>query len=204
MPIQPSWERQFCGLWPNLIRLVINIDPRNGFWVTFFQTNDRMSQSSSKQLSVRLALGGDHAGFPLKQAVAEYFGDRVTSVIDCGTNSKDSCDYPDFAIAVARELIQGNADKGLMICGSGVGVSVAANKIPGIRASICHDTYSAHQGVEHDDMNVLCIGGRIIGSELAFEIIEAFLNAKYTPSERHQRRLDKVLDIEKRGLDALK
>ena len=90
-----------------------------------------------------------------------------------------------------------------MICGSGVGVSVAANKIPGIRACVCHDTYSAHQGVEHDDMNVLCIGGRIIGSELAFEIIESFLKAKYEPQERHQRRLDKVLDIEKRGLEAL-
>lgn len=159
--------------------------------------------SMSDKLPIRLALGGDHAGFPLKQAVSEHFGDRITSLIDCGTNSTDSCDYPDFAIAVAKEIINGKADKGLMICGSGVGVSVAANKIPGIRASICHDTYSAHQGVEHDDMNVLCIGGRIIGSELAFEIIEAFLTAKYTPGERHQRRLDKVLEIEKRGLDAL-
>ncbi|MGB7344410.1 MAG: ribose 5-phosphate isomerase B [Pirellulaceae bacterium] len=154
--------------------------------------------------SIRLALGGDHAGFPLKQAVAEHFGNRVSQIIDCGTNSSESCDYPDFAISVARELVEGRANKGLMICGSGVGVSVAANKIPGIRACVCHDTYSAHQGVEHDDMNVLCIGGRIIGSELAFEIIEAFLNAKYEPQERHQRRLDKVLDIEKRGLDALK
>ena len=91
-----------------------------------------------------------------------------------------------------------------MICGSGVGVSVAANKIPGIRAAICHDTYSAHQGVEHDDMNVLCIGGRIIGSELAMEIVTAFLSAQYTPGERHARRLDKVLEIERLGLDALK
>ena len=157
----------------------------------------------SEKLPIRVALGGDHAGFPLKQAVAEKFSDQVINLIDCGTTSTDSCDYPDFAIAVAKEIIHGNADKGIMVCGSGVGVSVAANKIPGIRASICHDTYSAHQGVEHDDMNVLCIGGRIIGSELAFEIIEAFLNAKYTPGERHQRRLDKVLDIEKRGLDAL-
>ena len=155
------------------------------------------------RLPVRLALGGDHAGFELKQTVAAHFGDRVTALIDCGTNTADSCDYPDFAIAVAAEVINGNADKGLMICGSGVGVSVAANKIPGIRAAICHDTYSAHQGVEHDDMNVLCVGGRIIGSALAMEIIEAFLLAKYTPGERHQRRLDKVLDIEKRGLDAL-
>ena len=157
----------------------------------------------SDKLPIRLALGGDHAGFSLKKAVAEHFGDQVITIIDCGTKSTESCDYPDFAVAVAKQLLDGNADKGLMICGSGVGVSVAANKIPGIRASICHDTYSAHQGVEHDDMNVLCIGGRIIGSELAFEIIDAFLRAKYTPQERHQRRLDKVLDIERRGLDAL-
>ena len=152
---------------------------------------------------LRVALGGDHAGFSLKQAVAEHYGDRLTSLIDCGTNSTDSCDYPDFAIAVAREMIQGRADRGIVVCGSGVGVSVAANKIPGIRAAICHDTYSAHQGVEHDDMNVLCIGGRIIGSSLAMEIIDAFLAAKYTPGERHARRLDKVLEIEKKGLKIL-
>lgn len=157
----------------------------------------------SDQISVRVALGGDHAGFPLKQSVAERFRPLVTALIDCGTNSEASCDYPDFAIAVARQLIEGTADRGIVVCGSGVGVSVAANKIPGIRAAICHDTYSAHQGVEHDDMNVLCIGGRIIGSELAFEIVEAFLKAKYVPQERHARRLSKVLDIEKRGLDAL-
>jgi len=157
----------------------------------------------SDQISIRVALGGDHAGFPLKRSVAERFRPLVTSLIDCGTNSQASCDYPDFAIAVARQLIEGTADRGIVVCGSGVGVSVAANKIPGIRAAICHDTYSAHQGVEHDDMNVLCIGGRIIGSELAFEIIEAFLKAKYVPEDRHARRLAKVLDIEKRGLDAL-
>lgn len=158
----------------------------------------------SDSLSVRVALGGDHAGFSLKQAVAARFSGRVTELLDCGTHSEESCDYPDFAIAVARQLIEGKADRGIVVCGSGVGVSVAANKIPGIRAAICHDTYSAHQGVEHDDMNVLCIGGRIIGSELAFEIVDAFLNAKYVPQARHARRLAKVLDIEQRGLDALK
>lgn len=152
---------------------------------------------------LRVALGGDHAGFVLKQAVAEHYGDRLTSLIDCGTDNTESCDYPDFAIAVSREIIQGRADRGIVVCGSGVGVSVAANKIPGIRAAICHDTYSAHQGVEHDDMNVLCIGGRIIGSSLAMEIIDAFLGAKYTPGERHARRLDKVLEIEKKGLGVL-
>lgn len=153
--------------------------------------------------SIRVAIGGDHAGFPLKQAVAERLGPRVKSIVDCGTDSEASCDYPDFAIAVARELIAGNVDRGIVVCGSGVGVSVAANKIPGIRAAICHDTYSAHQGVEHDDMNVLCIGGRIIGSELAFEIVDAFLGARYEPQDRHARRLDKVLEIEKKGLDIL-
>ena len=162
-----------------------------------------MSSTPEKVRSLRVALGGDHAGFPLKQAVAERLGVQVTNLIDCGTHNTDSCDYPDFAISVAREVLNGNADRGIVVCGSGVGVSVAANKIPGIRAAICHDTYSAHQGVEHDDMNVLCIGGRIIGSELAFEIIDAFLNAEYEPQERHARRLDKVLDIEKRGLDAI-
>lgn len=165
-----------------------------------FPCSDPMSDS----FSFRVALGGDHAGFPLKKAVAARLTGRVTELLDCGTNSEASCDYPDFAIAVARQLIDGKADRGIVVCGSGVGVSVAANKIPGIRAAICHDTYSAHQGVEHDDMNVLCIGGRIIGSELAFEIIDAFLNARYVPQERHARRLDKVLDIERRGLDALR
>lgn len=127
----------------------------------------------------------------------------VSDVIDCGTDSETSCDYPEFAVAVARQLLSGKADRGIVVCGSGVGVSVAANKIDGIRAAICHDTYSAHQGVEHDDMNVLCIGGRIIGSELALEIVRAFLSAQYTPGERHQRRLDKVLAIEASGINAL-
>lgn len=146
--------------------------------------------------SLRLAVGGDHAGFSLKQVVIERFADQVTELLDCGTDSEEPCDYPDFAVEVAERIISGQADRGLLICGSGVGVSVAANKITGIRAAICHDTYSAHQGVEHDDMNVLCIGGRIIGSELAFEIIHAFLNARYTPEERHARRLRKIVALE--------
>ncbi|MEM1069825.1 MAG: ribose 5-phosphate isomerase B [Planctomycetota bacterium] len=155
---------------------------------------------SDASIPVRVALGGDHAGFTLKQAVLKRFSDRVTELMDCGTHDEESCDYPDFAIAVSRAILDGKADRGIVVCGSGVGVSVAANKITGIRAAICHDTYSAHQGVEHDDMNVLCIGGRIIGSELAFEIIEAFLAARYSPSERHARRLEKVLAIEREGL----
>jgi len=150
--------------------------------------------------SLRIAVGGDHAGFPLKKVVVELLGNKVGKLIDCGTHDETSSDYPDFAIAVGREIVSGRADKGILVCGSGVGVSVAANKIKGIRASICHDTYSAHQGVEHDDMNVLCIGARIIGPELAFEIIRAFLGAKYEPGERHARRLEKVLRLEADGL----
>ena len=157
----------------------------------------------SGSTSLRIALGGDHAGFPLKQVVVERLNGISVSLIDCGTNSSESCDYPDFAVAVAKEIIEGRADRGIVVCGSGVGVSVAANKIPGIRAAVCHDTYSAHQGVEHDDMNVLCIGGRIIGSELAFEIIDSFLRARYVPQDRHARRLEKVLQIEQHGLGAL-
>jgi len=148
--------------------------------------------------SLRIAVGGDHAGFPLKQMVVAKFADHVTELLDCGTHDEGSCDYPDFAIAVAEKINSGQADRGLLVCGSGVGVSVAANKITGIRAAICHDTYSARQGVEHDDMNVLCIGGRIIGSELAFEIIQAFLKARYEPAERHARRLEKILALEKK------
>lgn len=155
--------------------------------------------------SLRVAIGGDHAGFPLKKLVLELVSGSllatvVGDVIDCGTHNEASCDYPDFAEAVARQIVSGKADRGILVCGSGVGVSVAANKIAGIRASICHDTYSAHQGVEHDDMNVLCIGARVIGSELAFEIIRSFLGATYQPLERHARRLAKVIELETHGL----
>jgi len=149
---------------------------------------------------LRIAVGGDHAGFPLKKLVVQLLGDKVTTLIDSGTHNEQSSDYPDFAAAVAREIVTGKADRGILVCGSGVGVSVAANKIDGIRASICHDTYSAHQGVEHDDMNVLCIGARIIGPALAFEIVESFLDARYEPGERHARRLEKVLKMERDGL----
>ena len=151
-----------------------------------------MSESSS----LRVAVGGDHAGFPLKQVVVEQLGGVVTEVIDCGAHDDTRSDYPDFAIAVSKEINDGRADRGIIVCGSGVGVSVAANKIKGIRAAVCHDTYSAHQGVEHDDMNVLCIGGRIIGPSLAMEIVRAFLSARYTPDERHAARLAKVLELE--------
>ncbi len=156
--------------------------------------------SRDPQLPLRVAIGGDHAGFPLKQALAERFRGRVTALIDCGAHDETQSDYPDFAVAVARKILRGEADRGVIVCGSGVGVSVAANKIAGIRAAVCHDTYSAHQGVEHDDMNVLCIGGRIIGPELANEIVLAFLAARYAPAGRHARRLEKVLRLEQDGL----
>ncbi len=152
---------------------------------------------------LRVALGGDHAGLPLKKMIDDKFSPLVSELINCGTDSEEACDYPDFAVAVAGEVVAGRADRGIVVCGSGVGVCIAANKIPGIRASVCHDAYSAHQGVEHDDMNVLCVGGRIIGWELAFEIVTAFLNARYDGREMFQKRVDKVLEIEKRGLKAL-
>lgn len=158
----------------------------------------------SSPAPLRIAIGGDHAGFPLKKLVVELvsgatLGILVGDVIDCGTHDEASCDYPDFAEAVARQIINGKADRGILVCGSGVGVSVAANKIAGIRAAICHDTYSAHQGVEHDDMNVLCIGARVIGCELAFDIVRSFLDATYHPGARHARRLAKVIKLETDG-----
>ena len=136
----------------------------------------------------------------MKNEVAKFLADLGVQAVDCGTYSPESCDFPDFAEAVARKIIDGQIDRGILVCGSGVGVSVAANKFPGIRASLCHDTYSARQGVEHDDMNVLCIGARVIGPELAFEIIKAFLGASYSPHPRHARRLDKIESIENRVL----
>ncbi len=156
---------------------------------------------SAEDAPMRIAVGGDHAGYSLKQWLISQLHAEAIDLIDCGCESEISCDFPDFAEKVSMEVIRGNAQRGILVCGSGVGVSVAANKIPGIRASVCHDTYSARQGVEHDDMNVLCIGGRIIGSELAKEIVKSFLMARFTPQPRHQARLDKLLDIERRALE---
>lgn len=147
--------------------------------------------------SSKIAIGGDHAGFLLKQLVVDRLKAEGVQLVDCGTDSEESCDYPDIARAVAARLRSGEAERGILICGSGVGVSVAVNKIPGMRAAVCHDTYTAHQGVEHDDMNVLCIGGRVIGPSLAYEIVSAFLAARYSPEERHARRLTKLFEIER-------
>src|SRR5690606_17234148 len=147
-----------------------------------------------------VAIGGDHAGYSMKCLLTEYLRGSEMMVVDCGTDSEAPCDFPDLAERVSMEVLQGSVQRGILVCGSGVGVAVAANKIPGIRAGICHDTYSAHQGVEHDDMNVLCIGARVIGPELAMEIIRAFLAARYVPEERHARRLEQVLQMERNGL----
>ena len=147
---------------------------------------------------MKVAVGSDHAGFMLKQEVAESLRKEGYDVVDVGTNSTAPVDYPDYAEKVALAVKDGRAERAVLICGSGVGACVAANKVPGIRAAICHDAYSAHQGVEHDDMNVLVLGGRIVGPALAHELVEAFVKARYTAEERHARRLAKVKAIEMR------
>ena len=147
---------------------------------------------------MKIAIGADHAGFELKECVKELLLKVRHEVIDLGTHSTSPVDYPDFAEAVGLAVRDGKAERGILVCGSGVGASVAANKIPGVRAGLCHDHYSAHQGVEHDDMNVLVLGARIIGVALAEELVRAFLPAKFTGEERHARRLDKVKAIETR------
>ena len=138
---------------------------------------------------MRIVIGADHAGYDLKQIIVAYLRHLGHEVIDKGTDSDDPVDYPDFAEAVSKALVNGDADRGVLICGSGVGTSVAANKIPGIRAGLCHNTYSARQGVEHDDMNVLVLGARVIGIELAREVVDSFLAAKFNGAERHRRRV---------------
>ena len=147
---------------------------------------------------MRVVLAGDHAGFELKNVLVAYIRDRGFVVPDLGVHSPEPSDYPDAAEALGNFLRAGSADRGVLICGSGVGVSIAANKLPGIRASLCHDTYSAHQGVEHDDMNVLVLGARVIGTAMAKELVTAFLNASFTHEERHERRLAKVKALEAR------
>ena len=147
---------------------------------------------------MRIAIGADHAGFDLKQILAAYLRHRGHEVIDQGTDSDDPVDYPDFAEAVSKAVLGGQAERGVLVCGSGVGASVSANKIPGIRAGLCHNTYSARQGVEHDDMNVLVLGARVIGVEMARELVEHFLAAKFNGEERHRRRIEKIKALERR------
>jgi ribose 5-phosphate isomerase B len=147
---------------------------------------------------MKIAIASDHAGFPLKEEVREYVAKLGHEINDLGAYNTEPSDYPDFALLVGKALMVGEAERGILICGSGVGVCVAANKMPGVRAGMCHDTYSAHQGVEHDQMNVLVMGARIIGAALAFECVDAYLKARFIANEpRFVRRLNKVMAIEK-------
>ena len=145
---------------------------------------------------MRVAVGCDHAGFPMKAVVLDLIRSCGHEPVDCGTHSTSPVDYPDYASKVALALLQGRAVRGVVICGSGVGAVVAANKIRGIRAALCHDVYSAHQGVEHDDINVLCLGARIVGPAVVSELVPAFLGAHFTGEERHARRVGKIERLE--------
>ena len=149
---------------------------------------------------MKIAVACDHAGFPLKDVVLEAIRAAGHAVLDLGTNSTAAVDYPDYVEKVGKAIQSGEAERGVLLCGSGVGACIAANKMQGIYSAICHDTYSAHQGVEHDDMNVLCLGGRVIGPELVHELVLAFLSARFVGNdpgqERHKRRVGKVRKIE--------
>jgi ribose 5-phosphate isomerase B len=146
---------------------------------------------------MKVAVGSDHGGFQLKKILVPFLKEKGQEVLDVGVYSSEASDYPDAARAVSEALLRGDAERGILVCGSGVGASVASNKFPGIRASLCHDTFSAHQGVEDDDMNVICLGERVIGTELAKEIVMTFLSARFSGEERFRRRLEKVKRIEK-------
>jgi ribose 5-phosphate isomerase B len=146
---------------------------------------------------MKVAIGADHGGFVLKGIIGKFLAAGGHEVLDVGAHGAEPSDYPDYARAVSEAVLGGRAERGILVCGSGVGASIAANKFPGIRAAVCHDTFSARQGVEDDDMNVLSLGERVIGPELAKEIVTRFLGAKFSGAERHVRRLEKVTQIEK-------
>jgi len=151
-------------------------------------------------MKLSVALSSDHGGFALKNELVTRLS-QTYKILDLGTHTFDPADdYPDFVVAVARAVASGQAQRGILICGSGVGACIAANKVPGIRACLCHDTYSAHQGVEHDDMNVLCLGARVVGLELAAELAKAFLSASFSGEQRHRQRLEKILAIEQQAI----
>jgi len=145
---------------------------------------------------MRIVIGSDHAGYQLKNAMGDLIRSMGNEVLDIGAFNENPSDYPDFAEAVGRAVLDGRAERGVLVCGSGVGASVAVNKLPGIRGGMCHDTYSAHQGVEHDDINVLVLGSRVVGVALAQDLLRAFLGAKFSNEERHVRRLGKVKALE--------
>ena len=148
---------------------------------------------------MRVAVACDHAGFPLKNEVMAAVEQAGHEVFDLGTYGMEPVDYPDYAEKLGNAILTHQAERGILICGSGVGASIAANKIKGIYAAVCHDTYSAHQGVEHDNMNVLCLGARIIGEEIAIELVKAFLGATFSTEERHRRRVAKTIRLETYG-----
>jgi len=153
---------------------------------------------------MRIAIGADHAGYPLNERVIEELRNAGHELIDFGTHDGSvPDDYPDYATKVGESIQSGSTEIGILICGSGVGAAVAANKLRGIRAALCGDTYSGHQSREHDDCNVLCVGARVTGVELALEIVRAFVNARFTGEERHKRRLAKVAALEKQMSDML-
>jgi RpiB/LacA/LacB family sugar-phosphate isomerase len=145
---------------------------------------------------MRIAVGSDHAGYPLKEHIASWLAETGHAVYDLGTHSEDPVDYPDYSAAVAQAVLDGRADRGIIICGSGAGASIAANKFQGIRASVAHDSYTAHQMVEHDDVNVLCLGSRVVGQSLAEDLVKTFIEAKFSREDRHVRRLDKIRALE--------
>jgi ribose 5-phosphate isomerase B len=151
---------------------------------------------------MRIACGFDHAGFPLKDEVLDAVTGTGHEPVDVGTWSTDPVDYPDIALAVGRAIATGDAERGVLVCGSGAGVSVAAGKLPGIKAATVHDEYTAHQGVEHDDLNVICLGARVIGPELAREIVATYAGAAFSGEERHRRRVAKLELLERDGLEA--
>jgi RpiB/LacA/LacB family sugar-phosphate isomerase len=146
---------------------------------------------------MRIIIGADHAGFTLKQELVEYLTIEGHMIVDVGTDSTDPVDYPDYAAAVARAVVAGEGERGIVVCGSGAGASIAANKITGARSAVVHDHYTAHQAVEHDDMNVLALGARVIGVTTATEIVDAYLGARFTGEERHARRLRKVVELDR-------
>ena len=149
---------------------------------------------------MQVAISADHAGFETKQQLVTALTERGYTITDLGTHSTEPVDYPDFAEAVAQAIRGQQVERGIIVCGSGAGVSIVANKFPGVRAAVCHDLYTAHQAVEHDDMNVLCLGARVISTKLALEIAENFLKARFTGEDRHRRRLDKLLAVETKFL----
>ena len=149
---------------------------------------------------MNIAIAADHAGYELKVLLVPWLNSARHQVLDLGAHQMEpDDDYPDYAAAVAQRVQSGEAERGIVVCGSGVGACIAANKVPGIRACLCHDTYTGRQGVEHDDMNVICLGARIIGLEQAKEILQAFLSANFLPEPRFQRRLEKLLQLEENG-----